>query len=71
LAISIKFLYFRDFCSKAEKYRVGMNSFSVDGNKVMKRSDEAMKQGDEALNASSLQFVSCVNASLLQCYEVF
>jgi hypothetical protein len=68
LAISIKFLYFRDFCSKAEKYRVGMNSFSVDSNEVMKRSDEAMKQGDEALNASSLQFFSCVNASVLRIF---
>jgi hypothetical protein len=46
-------LFYGDFC---------MDLYSVD-------SDEAMKQGDEALNASSLQFLSnvkCFIASILR-----
>jgi hypothetical protein len=65
-----KSLYFRIFRNKAKKVRVSessallnddfcMNSHNVD-------SDEAMKRGDEALNALSLHrsvFYSALNAS--------
>jgi hypothetical protein len=65
-----KFISFRNFCSKAEKLSClcfhicvkksycklfyedfRLNSYSVDSN-------EAMKQGDEALNASLLKFLT-------------
>jgi hypothetical protein len=47
-------LFYGDFC---------MDLYAVDSN-------EAMKRGDEALNASSLQFLRSVNASLLHRYDL-
>jgi hypothetical protein len=40
-----------------------MNLYSVDG-------DEAMKQGDEALNASSLQFLRCVKRFIASIFKM-
>jgi hypothetical protein len=39
------------------------------GAKLGNSSDEAMKRFDEALNASSLQFLPAINASLLHCFN--
>jgi hypothetical protein len=43
--------FFGNFC---------MDKYSVDSDEAMKRWSEAMKRGDEALNASLLQFLSIV-----------
>jgi hypothetical protein len=76
-----KIEYFRYFCSKAEKLcRLSftyvlrslalfngdfcINLYSVD-------SDEAMKRGDEVVNASSLQFLGSVKRFIASSLQYF